>query len=125
METFIEAMGIQQNVGVNFDLSTMANSFGMAQTRKFKHVVSLILYLQQIPILGKFVYYGCYCFVDAQYNLAAGSGQPVDEIDKSCKKFHDCYKCVQKDFVDEKGQESCNGTTRTYRFRGWEDKVRV
>lgn len=123
LQTFIDTFGIEQNVGVNFDLTAIPNQFSMAQTRKFKHVVSLILYLQKIPILGKFVYYGCYCFVDAQYNLAAGSGTPVDEIDRSCKNFHDCYKCVQKDFIDENGQDNCNGTTRSYRFRGFEDAV--
>ena len=81
---------------MGIDLQKLTSDVSLAQTRKFKHVVSLILYLQKIPILGKFIYYGCYCFVDAQYNLAAGSGEPVDEVDKSCKRFHDCYKEKQK-----------------------------
>lgn len=81
---------------MGIDLQKLTSDVSLAQTRKFKHVVSLILYLQKIPILGKFIYYGCYCFVDAQYNLAAGSGEPVDEVDKSCKRFNDCYKEKQK-----------------------------
>lgn len=54
----------------------------MAQARKFKHVISLILYLQKIPLAGKFIYYGCYCFANAQFDLDAGFGKPVDPIGK-------------------------------------------
>ena len=43
------------------------------------------MYLQMVPILGKYVYYGCYCFTNAQYDLDAGYGKAVDEIDRSCK----------------------------------------
>ena len=76
----------------------------MASTRKFKHVAGLIMFLQAVPILGKYVYYGCYCFADAQYELDAGHGKPQDPIDSACKRFHQCYRCVQKDFVEEKQQ---------------------
>ena len=76
----------------------------MATTRKFKHVAGLIMFMQAVPILGKYVYYGCYCFADAQYELDAGHGKPQDPIDSACKRFHQCYRCVQKDFVEEKEQ---------------------
>lgn len=95
----------------------------MAQTRKFKHVAGLIMFLQAVPILGKYVYYGCYCFADAQYELDAGHGKPQDPIDSACKRFHQCYRCVQKDFVEEKQQANCDGTGRSYRFKGIIDPV--
>lgn len=123
VENFLTEFGIDQNAGVDLDLTAIPNKFSMAQTRKFKHVASIILYLQQIPILGKYVFYGCYCFANAQYDLDAGFGEPVDSIDRSCKNFHQCYKCIQKDFVKENGQKTCDGTDRSYRFRGFVDPV--
>lgn len=95
----------------------------MASTRKFKHVAGLIMFKQAVPILGKYVFYGCYCFSDAQYELDAGKGRPVDSIDAACKSFHQCYRCVNKDFVQEAGQENCDGSSRSYRFKGVVDAV--
>lgn len=95
----------------------------MASTREFKHVAGLIMFKQQVPILGKYVFYGCYCFSDAQYELDAGKGRPVDAIDSACKSFHQCYRCVNKDFVQEAGQDNCDGTSRSYRFKGIVDPV--
>lgn len=95
----------------------------MTTTRKFKHVAGLIMFLQAVPILGKYVYYGCYCFSDAQYQLDAGHGKPVDAIDSACKRFQQCYACVKKDFVEEKQQANCDGTGRSYKFKGIVDPV--
>ena len=81
------------------------------------------MYLQKVPILGKYVYYGCYCFTNAQYDLDAGYGQAVDPIDRSCKKFHHCYNCIKKDYVQANDQKNCDGTSRSYRFRGFIDPV--
>ena len=39
------------------------------------------------------------------------------------KTFHQCYNCIKKDFVLGSGQANCDGTTRSYRFRGWVDPV--
>ena len=39
------------------------------------------------------------------------------------KTFHQCYNCIKKDFVLGNGQANCDGTTRSYRFRGWVDPV--
>lgn len=95
----------------------------MASTRKFKHVAGLVMFLQSVPILGKYIFYGCYCFSDAQYELDAGHGKPVDAVDGACKAFHQCYSCVNKDFVEGKGQAKCDGTGRSYRFKGIIDPV--
>lgn len=108
---------------IDFSALTADSMDMMASTRKFKHVAGLIMFKQAVPILGKYVFYGCYCFSDAQYELDAGKGRPVDPIDSACKSFHQCYRCVNKDFVQEAGQESCDGTSRSYRFKGVIDAV--
>lgn len=110
------------NLGIDLDLSNIPAT-DISQVRKFKHIASLIMYLQLVPILGKYVYYGCYCFTNAQYDLDAGHGNAVDEIDKACKSFHHCYSCLKYDFVRDQGQENCDGTSRSYRFRGFIDPV--
>ena len=69
---FLEALGVPREQGYA--------GLGMVQARKFKHVISLILYLQKIPLAGKFIYYGCYCFANAQFDLDAGFGKPIDPI---------------------------------------------
>ena len=75
---------LQQIFGCKkFLISKYPPLLGMAQARKFKHVISLILYLQKIPLAGKFIYYGCYCFANAQFDLDAGFGKPVDPIGKN------------------------------------------
>jgi len=108
---------------IDFSELTAESMEMMASTRKFKHVAGLIMFKQAVPILGKYVFYGCYCFSDAQYELDAGKGRPVDSIDAACKSFHQCYRCVNKDFVQEAGQASCDGTSRSYRFKGIVDEV--
>jgi len=110
---FLEALGVPREQGYS--------GLGMVQARKFKHVISLILYLQKIPLAGKFIYYGCYCFANAQFDLDAGFGKPVDPIDRACKNFHTCYGCIRTDFVKEQKQEDCDGTDRSYFFSGTED----
>ena len=86
---------VDPNLGMNLDLSKVPQA-EFQQVRKFKHIASLIMYLQKVPILGKYVYYGCYCFNSAQYDLDSGYGQAVDEIDRSCKEngyklnYHNC-----------------------------------
>ena len=41
----------------------------------------------------------------------------------SKKNFHQCYNCVKRDFVIDKEQANCDGTSRSYRFRGFIDPV--
>jgi len=108
---------------IDFSALQGADMMLTPQTRKFKHVAGLIMFLQTVPILGKYIYYGCYCFADAQMNLDAGHGKPQDPIDSACKRFHQCYRCIEKDFVEEKQQVSCDGTDRSYRFKGIIDPV--
>ena len=100
----IRGAGRNELAPIDFAELQRKDAMMMTTTRKFKHVAGLVMFLQAVPILGKYVYYGCYCFSDAQYKLDAGHGKPVDAIDSACKRFHQCYACVKKDFVEEKQQ---------------------
>ena len=55
--------------------------------RKFKMLKLMVMYLQQIPLFGKFCFYGCYCFAKGPKNLLvdAGNGKPLDNADNACK----------------------------------------
>lgn len=119
----IRGAGRNELAPIDFAELQRKDAMMMTTTRKFKHVAGLVMFLQAVPILGKYVYYGCYCFSDAQYQLDAGHGKPVDAIDSACKRFHQCYACVKKDFVEEKQQANCDGTGRSYKFKGIVDPV--
>ena len=113
----IRGAGRNELAPIDFAELQRKDAMMMTTTRKFKHVAGLVMFLQAVPILGKYVYYGCYCFSDAQYQLDAGHGKPVDAIDSACKRFHQCYACVKKDFVEEKQQvtdasDICHGNMR-------------
>jgi len=88
--------------------------------RKFKLLKNMIVYLQMIPIFGKFCFYGCYCFAKAPFNLkdTAGNGKPMDQADNACRKHSRCHTCAQKDF----GEDKCD-LFRTYKFSATEDPV--
>ena len=47
--------------------------------RKFKMLKLMVMYLQQIPLFGKFCFYGCYCFPNLGSDFTVGKGKPVDE----------------------------------------------
>ena len=57
--------------------------------------------------LEKYLYYGCYCFPDGDQKLFSGFGDPIDEVDKVCRRFQTCYRCVGVDY----GQEECINTS--------------
>jgi hypothetical protein len=88
--------------------------------KKFKLMKHMILYLQQIPLFGKFCFYGCHCFSKGPMHLLedAGNGAPLDAADTSCRSHGRCHYCAQKDF----GEEKCS-VTRPYSFSAKQDAV--
>ena len=56
--------------------------------RKFKLMKNMIIYLQQIPLFGKYCFYGCYCFSKGPKELLidAGNGKPIDGVDNACRR---------------------------------------
>jgi len=90
-----------------------------AMIRKFKLMKNFIVYLQKVPLFGKFCFYGCYCFAKGPKNLLvdAGNGKPLDNADNSCKHHLNCHSCAKRDFG-----EKCE-VTNGYRFDAKEDAV--
>ena len=55
--------------------------------RKFKMLKLMVMYLQQIPLFGKYCFYGCYCFPNMGQDFTVGKGKPMDEVDSKCRDF--------------------------------------
>jgi hypothetical protein len=89
-----------------------------ATARKFFTVKQMIMYFQKTPLFGKFGYYGCWCFPDGPDDMSAGYGEPVDDIDRMCKKLNQCYRCASMKF----GKNECPSNA-DYQFQGVEDAV--
>ena len=79
----------------------------------------MIVYLQRIPLFGKFCFYGCYCFAQGPFRLLenAGNGQPVDKPDNACRAHNRCHYCAREDF-----EAKCDMTS-PYKFMAAEDEV--
>lgn len=81
-----------------------------AQTRTFRRLKIAVLFLQNQPKFGKYSHYGCYCLPDGDTNIAkAGYGKPLDEIDRACQDFKNCYRCL----ADEHDKD-CDGQSLGY-----------
>jgi hypothetical protein len=80
----------------------------------------MIVYLQMLPIFGKFCFYGCYCFAAGPFKLLqnAGSGAPMDAPDSACRRHGRCNMCANRDF----GEETCDQFT-PYGFEAKQDPV--
>lgn len=102
----------------------MANmdSFGLGrrqkttplQEKKFRNLKILVIWLQKDGKFGKYCYYGCHCLPEGSHDIAQGGyGTPKDEIDSSCRRFGQCYKCLIDEHADDdfdiNGITECKG----------------
>jgi len=85
-------------------------------TRKFRHLKILVLWLQKEQKFGRYCFYGCYCLPEGSHNIASGGyGTPVDGIDRACLDFKKCYKCLIHEHEEQtpektfSGQDKCRG----------------
>jgi len=68
----------------------------LTPARKMKQLKIVVLWLQKTQEFGKFCYYGCHCMPEGRHNLIGKNwGLPVDDIDRSCKNFFQCYDCAR------------------------------
>ena len=65
-----------------------------AYMMKYLQLKFVILYQQTNKFVGKYCFYGCWCFPQAAMFEWQGYGQPVDNIDQSCKEYTTCFNCV-------------------------------
>lgn len=89
------------------------------ELRKFRNLKILVLWLQNEQKFGRYCYYGCYCLPEGSHNIAAGGyGTPVDGIDRACRDFKQCYKCLISEHEVEPGPDDgnrCRGEELGYR----------
>ena len=91
----------------------------MTPARKMKQLKIVVLWLQKSTEqeFGKFCYYGCHCMPEGRHNLIGKNwGLPVDDIDRSCKNFFQCYDCARMQ------DPQCLGDRVKYKYQLLEDK---
>lgn len=91
------------------------------EMRKFRNLKVLVLWLQKEKLFGRYCYYGCHCLPEGSHNIAQGGyGKPHDNIDASCRRFGQCYKCLvdehKDDGLDINGADGCIGEEIGYRY---------
>merc|ERR1712037_439647 len=90
-------------------------AMGELGMRKFRQLKIVVLWLQQEQKFGRYCYYGCYCLPEGSHDIAQGGyGKPQDNIDRSCKDFKQCYRCLNEEFGDT--SKGCAGEEFGYRF---------
>jgi len=58
--------------------------------------------------------YGCWCFLDPANDYRKNArGQPIDEIDRTCRNLINGYKCATMD-AEANGEEACDAQTVDY-----------
>ena len=80
---------------------------------KFTKLMQMIMYLQFEPVFSKYCFYGCWCMPAGGADITKTWGQPVDEIDASCRDMQMCYKCAKLDYG-----ATCK-ETNGYKFKGY------
>ncbi|CBY10157.1 unnamed protein product [Oikopleura dioica] len=84
------------------------------ESRKFRQLKIVVLWLQQEQKFGRYCYYGCYCLPEGSHNIASGGyGKPRDSIDRTCKDFKQCYHCLKAEYD---GERDCVGEDIGYKF---------
>lgn len=125
MEILTEIANGEEDELERFIMNIMADdprTLSLEQTRKFRNLKILVLWLQKEQKFGRYCFYGCYCLPEGSHNIAAGGyGKPLDGIDKACFDFKQCYKCLidehevnqpDKTWAD---QDQCKGENIGYR----------
>jgi len=91
--------------------------------RRYQHLEKLIsFYDQDIANITKYWSYGCWCFQMGDNPLRLGNGQPVDDLDRTCKKQKECYLCANKDEKERRNQ-NCYPDETSYKFNAVFDQV--
>lgn len=86
---------------------------------KYLQLKFVILFQQKNQFVGKYCFYGCWCFPQAAMFQWQGFGQPVDNIDRSCREYTTCFNCVYNQML--LGQR-CNEWDMThYNIQGVSD----
>jgi len=90
-----------------------------AYMMKYLQLKFVILFQQKNKFVGKYCFYGCWCFPQAAMFQYQGFGQPVDNIDRSCREYTTCFNCV---YNQQLLGQRCNEWDMThYNIQGSQD----
>ena len=72
------------------------------QLDKFTKLMEMIMYLQYEPVFSKYCFYGCWCMPSGGADINRVWGQPVDEIDATCRDMQSGVKIIQQILLCQK-----------------------
>ena len=84
----------EQGGGISRMEASGLTLFDKIHIMKYMQLKFTTLFLQKQKFLGKFCFYGCWCFPRAAGSEYSGYGVPVDNIDKSCREYTTCFNCI-------------------------------
>jgi len=84
----------------------------LAAMKRFADLKKLVSWLQpKDKRISRYCFYGCWCLPEGAHGFVAGTGRPVDNVDKACMYLWFCYTCAKDDFG------TCNPNTRRYSYK--------
>ena len=98
-------------------------SFHFFEIFKLLRIVKDLRFINNFQTVRHFLqlHYSCFCLPEGSHNIAAGGyGVPVDNIDRSCLEFKQCYKCLiaehAGDFKGIPDGTECRGEDHGYKM---------
>merc|ERR1711934_493462 len=107
LETAIEREKLTRGGNVS-DLASNT----LAAMKRFADLKKLVSWLQpKDKRISRYCFYGCWCLPEGAHGFVAGTGRPVDNVDKACMYLWFCYTCAKEDFG------TCNPNLRRYSYK--------
>merc|ERR1711881_828214 len=89
----------------------------LAAMKRFADLKKLVSWLQpKDKRISRYCFYGCWCLPEGAHGFVAGTGRPVDLVDKTCQQLWYCYTCAKEDFG------RCTPNVRRYSFKFFWDR---
>lgn len=104
----------------NLDERTLAAEASLGGLKRFQEFKQLVSWLQPVDKrITRYCFYGCWCLPEGAHGFVAGTGRPVDLVDRSCQQLWFCYTCAMSEFQGIFGGvfKKCNPVTRRYNFK--------
>jgi len=80
--------------------------------KRFADLKKLVSWMQpKDKRISRYCFYGCWCLPEGAHGFTAGTGRPVDNVDKACMYLWFCYTCAKQDFG------TCNPNLRRYAYK--------
>lgn len=132
LEQYLETRNMTRSAGgltgPDQDERTLAAEEALGGLKRFSEFKQLVSWLQPVDKrITRYCFYGCWCLPEGAHSFVAGTGRPVDLVDRSCQQLWFCYTCAMAEFkyVFPSGViKRCDPTSRRYTFKFRYDKYR-